>query len=98
MEEAKRIFNFVVEGVDNCTDTILRMNDMYTVQLLLVEGVFKMEKDPEKRKLLIKSIRDMTNSFVSTITKIVSNQEMNTDILLQPTMEDVNGEQNDRRE
>lgn len=78
MEEIQRLYNSLVEGVDTAEDIVLKMNDLLTVFLLLVKKAFELKQAQSKRGFIIDSIKSITNTFITTLMKIVAEEEVKT--------------------
>lgn len=78
MEEIQKIYNQLVEGIETPEDTILKMNDVFGVLLLMIVKTLQMQKDNSKRSLVIDSIKAMTNNFIASAMKVVSEEEVKT--------------------
>lgn len=78
MKEVQKLYNQLVEGIESPTDLLLRMNDLYSVQLLIAAKAFEVEGDMQKRNLLIDSLKPMTNKYINNLMKIVSENELTT--------------------
>ena len=74
-KEIQRIYNILVEGLDNESDIILRLNDILAVFLLLIHKAFERTKN---KVLLINSIKEIVNKFVSDLMKRVTKEEVDT--------------------
>ena len=74
-KEVQRIYNILVEGLDNESDIILRLNDILAVFLLLTHKAFERTKN---KVLLINSIKEIVNKFVSDLMKRVTKEEVDT--------------------
>ena len=74
-KEIQRIYNILVEELDNESDIILRLNDILAVFLLLTHKAFERTKN---RVLLINSIKEIVNKFVSDLMKRVTKEEVDT--------------------
>lgn len=74
-KEVQRIYNLIVEGLDNESDIILRLNDILAVFLLLTHKAFERTKN---KVLLINSIKEIVNKFVNDLMKRVTKEEVNT--------------------
>lgn len=78
MKEIQKLYNELVSGIETSSDLILKMNDLYSVQLLIVSKAFEIEKDMKNRELLIDSLKPMTNKYISNLMKCISDNELTT--------------------
>lgn len=77
MKEIQKLYNKIVEDVDSASDMILRVNDLYTVILLLVSKSFEVSTNKEKN-IVIDSIKPMTNRFIEQLMKVITEEELDT--------------------
>lgn len=78
MKEVQNIYNQMIEGIETPSDLILRMNDLYSVQLLIATKAFEIEKDMKNKGFLIDSIKPMTNKFINNLMRLVTENELTT--------------------
>ena len=76
MKEVQQLYNKVTEGIESPTDLVLKVNDLYTVILLLITKAFEVAPDDQKN-LVIDSIKPMTNQYISKLMKLVTDNELN---------------------
>jgi len=77
MKEVQQLYNKVTEGIESPTDLVLKVNDLYSVILLLITKAFEVAPDDQKN-LVIDSIKPMTNQYISKLMKLVTDNELNT--------------------
>jgi hypothetical protein len=77
MKQIHELYNKLVEGVDSASDLVLKVNDLYTVILLLVTKAFELSPDNE-RSFVIDSIKPMTNQYIEKLMKTITDEELKT--------------------
>lgn len=76
-KEVKSLYDNIVEDTNNPIDLLLKINDLYSIILLIVSK--SIELSPEDKKgLILDSIKPMTNNYISHLMKIVSENELKT--------------------
>ena len=75
MKEIQQLYNKIVEGIETDSDLILKVNDLYSVILLLVNKAFEVSSN-DKKSSIIDSLKPMTNQYLEKLMKIITDQEL----------------------
>ena len=77
MKEIQQLYNTIAEGVNSASDLVLKVNDLYTVMLLLVTKAFEVAPDDQK-SLVIDSVKPITNQYIERLMKVITEEELKT--------------------
>ncbi|MBQ3420811.1 MAG: hypothetical protein IJH34_03920 [Romboutsia sp.] len=77
MKEVQKLYNQLTNNIESLPDLMLRMNDLYSVQLKIAEKAFN-KVDNKSKSWIIDSLKPMTNKYITDLMKLVSNNELTT--------------------
>ena len=77
MKGIQQLYNKIAEGIESPTDLVLKVNDLYSVILLLVTKAFEVAPDSQK-SFVIDSVKPMTNNYIEKLMKIITEEELKT--------------------
>lgn len=77
MKEIQNLYNTITEEITSASDLILKVNDLYSVILLLVIKAFEVSPD-DKKSFVIDSIKPMTNQYIEKLMKTITDEELKT--------------------
>ena len=65
------------DHLKSASDLVLKVNDLYSVILLLVVKAFEVSPD-DKKSFVIDSIKPMTNQYLEKLMKTITDEELKT--------------------
>jgi hypothetical protein len=77
MKEVQQLYNKMTEGIESASDLVLRINDLYSVILLLVTKALEVSPS-DKKSFVIDSVKPMTNQYLEKLMKTITDQELET--------------------
>ena len=77
MKEVQQLYNKMTEGIESASDLVLRINDLYSVILLLVTKALEVSPS-DKKSFVIDSVKPMTNQYLEKLMKTINDQELET--------------------
>lgn len=77
MKEVQHLYNTITKEINSTSDLILKVNDLYTIMLLLISKAFEVASDDQKN-LVIDSIKPMTNKYLEKLMRLITEEELKT--------------------